>query len=153
MKTPRYVEIAVGIFVALGIAALVMLAMKVSNVAEVSLRNGYNVIARFDNIGGLKVRAPVTMAGVKIGRVTAISFDQDDFSAEVTLTIDARYDRLPADTSAAIYTAGILGENYVGLEAGAEEQTLTDGSEITITQSAMILERLIGRMFLEGIQK
>lgn len=139
------VEIGVGLFVALGLAALLMLAMKVSNLAESSVEGGYDIKARFDNIGGLKVRSPVTMAGVRLGRVTGISFDSETYEAVVTMTIMPQFDRLPEDTSASIFTAGLLGEQYVGLEAGGAEKFLQDNDEIKLTQSAVVLEQVIGQ--------
>ncbi|NIR28633.1 MAG: outer membrane lipid asymmetry maintenance protein MlaD [Gammaproteobacteria bacterium] len=150
MQTPtRTVEIVVGVFVALGLAAFVMLAMRVSNISALTETGGYDVTARFTNIGGLKVRAPVTMAGVRIGRVTDIGFDDRTYEAVVTLTVLPRYDQLPADTSASILTAGLLGEQYVGLEPGGAEDYLEQGDEIMLTQSAVVLEQLIGQ-FLYG---
>ncbi len=143
--TSKGVEIGVGLFVALGLAALLMLAMKVSNLSESSTNGGYELIARFDNIGGLKVRSPVTMAGVRIGRVSAIGFDNQTYEAVVTLTINSIYNQLPADTSASIFTAGLLGEQYVGLEAGGSLQFLGDKDEIKLTQSAVVLEQIIGQ--------
>ncbi len=141
----RTIEISVGVFVALGLAALLMLGMKVSNLSRLTEGEGYRITARFANIGGLKVRAPVTMAGVRLGRVTDISFDEGVYEALVELTIQQKYDRLPEDTSASIYTAGLLGEQYVSLEPGAEERFLTQGDEIRLTQSALVLERLVGQ--------
>jgi phospholipid/cholesterol/gamma-HCH transport system substrate-binding protein len=135
----------VGLFVAAGLAALFMLAMKVSNLSSGGDEEGYEVTARFENIGSLKVRSPVTMAGVRVGRVSAISFDAQTFEAVVTLNISHRYDQLPADTSANIFTAGLLGEQYVGLEAGGDMEVLKQGSEIMLTQSALVLEQLIGQ--------
>jgi phospholipid/cholesterol/gamma-HCH transport system substrate-binding protein len=145
MLHSRTVEIWVGLFVAAGLAALFMLAMQVSNLTVVSDDEGYNITARFENISGLKVRSPVTMAGVRVGRVTAIDFDPQTFEAVVTMHINGQYDQLPADTSASIFTAGLLGEQYVGLEPGGEMEVLKDGSEIMLTQSALILEQLIGQ--------
>jgi phospholipid/cholesterol/gamma-HCH transport system substrate-binding protein len=141
----RAVEIAVGAFVAAGLAALFMLAMKVSNLSVLPNGEGYNVIARFDNVGGLKVRAPVTMAGVRLGRVTAIEFDSKNYQGVVTMTIDSAYSNLPLDTSASILTAGLLGEQYIGLEPGGDEHFLKDGSKIEFTQSALVLEQIIGK--------
>jgi phospholipid/cholesterol/gamma-HCH transport system substrate-binding protein len=141
----RSVEIAVGVFVALGIAALLMLALKVSNLSELGGTGGYAINARFDNIGGLKVRSAVSMAGVKVGRVAAIDFDSETYEAVVTLAIESRYDRIPMDSTASIFTAGLLGEQYVGIEAGAEEEYLGQGDAIGLTQSAVILEQLIGQ--------
>lgn len=143
--TSKGVEIGVGVFVALGFAALLMLAMKVSNLSESSTDDGYELIARFDNIGGLKVRSPVTMAGVRIGRVSAIGFDGQTYEAVVTLTIGSKYDQLPTDTSASIFTAGLLGEQYVGLEAGGSLEYLRNKDEIKLTQSAVVLEQIIGQ--------
>jgi phospholipid/cholesterol/gamma-HCH transport system substrate-binding protein len=141
----KTVEVGVGVFVALGLAALLMLAMKVSNLAELSAPDGYSVLARFDNIGGLKVRSPVRMAGVRIGKVTGIGFDDNTYEAVVTLSIHPTYERIPIDTSASIFTSGLLGEQYIGLEAGAEEIFLADEGEITLTQSAIVLEQVIGQ--------
>ncbi|MDX9740292.1 MAG: outer membrane lipid asymmetry maintenance protein MlaD [Gammaproteobacteria bacterium] len=144
MRT-RTIEIMVGAFVAAGIAALFMLAMKASNLGTASIRDGYQVTARFDNIGGLRVQAPVSAGGVRVGRVTAITYDQEDYEARVHMTIDSRYDRFPSDTSASIYTAGLLGEQYIGLEPGGADDFLADGDAILLTQSALVLEQLIGR--------
>jgi len=141
----KTVEIGVGLFVALGLAALLMLAMKVSNLAELTAPDGYHVTARFENIGSLKVRAPVTMAGVRMGRVTDIRFDDNSYEAVVRFSVDPRYVRIPIDTSASIFTAGLLGEQYIGLDAGGDEAFLTDGGEITLTQSAIVLEQVIGQ--------
>ena len=141
----RLVEIWVGIFVALGAAALFMLAMKVSNLSTYATDEGYVVTARFEDASGLKVRSPVAMAGVRIGRVTGIEFDKQTLEAVVTMTIEQRFDTLPKDTSASIYTAGLLGEKYVGLEAGGDEASLKQGDRIKLTQSSMVLEKLIGQ--------
>jgi phospholipid/cholesterol/gamma-HCH transport system substrate-binding protein len=141
----KTVEIGVGVFVALGLAALLMLAMKVSNLAELTTSDGYQLSARFENIGGLKVRAPVTMAGVRVGRVTEIGFDDHSYEAVVHFSVNPRYERIPLDTSASIYTAGLLGEQYIGLEAGGDENFLTDGGQIMLTQSAIVLEQVIGQ--------
>nr|VFJ44838.1 MAG: phospholipid/cholesterol/gamma-HCH transport system substrate-binding protein [Candidatus Kentron sp. FM]VFJ45789.1 MAG: phospholipid/cholesterol/gamma-HCH transport system substrate-binding protein [Candidatus Kentron sp. FM]VFK06994.1 MAG: phospholipid/cholesterol/gamma-HCH transport system substrate-binding protein [Candidatus Kentron sp. FM] len=141
----RAVEIGVGMFVAIGFAALFMLAMQVSNLGTFIDRGGYEIKAYFQNIGGLKIRSPVTMAGVRIGQVKHIDFDSEVYEAVVTLSILAKFDRLPLDTSASILTAGLLGEQYVGLDAGGEEEYLKDGDAIEITQSAIVLEQLIGQ--------
>jgi len=141
----KTVEVGVGLFVALGLAALLMLAMKVSNLPELTAPDGYHLTARFDNIGGLKVRSPVTMAGVRVGRVTDIGFDDNRYEAVVQFSVNPRYVRIPLDTSASIFTAGLLGEQYIGLEAGADEEFLTDGGEIMLTQSAIVLEQIIGQ--------
>jgi len=145
MHSSKTIEIWVGIFVALGFAALLMLSLKVSNLSDFYTDSGYSITAKFENIGGLKVKSPVKMAGVTIGRVTAIHFDNNNYEAVVTIKIDSQYDKLPEDTSASIFTAGLLGEQYIGLEAGAEEDYLSQDSELYLTQSAMILEQLIGK--------
>ena len=145
MLQKKSTEITVGIFVALGIAALVMLALKVSNFSEFTDDTGYQVIAEFENIGGLKVRSPVTMAGVRVGRVSSISLDTVSYNARVTLSLYSNFDNLPTDTSASIYTAGLLGEQYISLEAGAEEEFLQNGDVVELTQSALVLEQVIGQ--------
>lgn len=146
MMNSRLVEIWVGIFVAAGLAALFMLAMKVSNLSTYSNDEGYEINARFEDISGLKVRSPVTMAGVTIGRVNGIRFDDQTFQAVVTLRIENKYrEALPKDTSASIYTAGLLGEKYVGLEPGGAMKTLKQGDEIKLTQDSLVLEKLIGQ--------
>ncbi|MDJ0863335.1 MAG: outer membrane lipid asymmetry maintenance protein MlaD [Gammaproteobacteria bacterium] len=145
MLQSKMVEIGVGLFVALGLAALFMLAMKVSNLAAFTGDATYQVIVRFENIGGLKVRSPVTMAGVRVGRVKAIDFDDTTYQAVVTLGIEERFRRIPADTTASIFTSGLLGEQYVALDAGGEEEYLGEGSEILLSQSALILEQVIGQ--------
>ncbi|HED13411.1 MAG TPA: outer membrane lipid asymmetry maintenance protein MlaD [Gammaproteobacteria bacterium] len=141
----RAVEIVVGLFVATGLAALVVLAFRVGNLGSQSDGPNYTVIAYFDNIGGLTVKAPVTLAGVRIGRVTNIDIDKENYRARVELSIQKRIDNLPIDSSAAILTSGLLGAKYVGLEPGAEDSNLKQGSEITLTQSAIVLENLIGQ--------
>ena len=144
--TTRTMEIAVGFFIALGLAALVMLAMQVSNLGDFGGEgDGYDVDAYFENIGGLKVRAPVRAGGVLIGRVSNIVYDEEAYQARVTLTLDERYQRFPIDSSVSIYTAGLLGEQYIGLEPGAEEDYLQHGDEITLTQPALVLEQVIGQ--------
>ena len=145
MRQTTKVEIAVGVFVALGLAALFMLAMKVSNISALSEDKGYDVKVLFENVGGLKVRAPVTVAGVRIGRVVGISFDDKLYEAVVTLRIRNNY-RLPSDSNASVYTAGLLGEQYVALEPGGADTYLKDGDRITLSQSAVKLEQVIGRV-------
>lgn len=145
MHNSRTLEIIVGLFVALGLAALFMLAMKVSNLSSFSGEEGYNITARFENIGGLKVRSPVTVAGVRVGRVSDIGFDNNTFEAVVTMNIGKNYNSLPTDTSASIFTAGLLGEQYVSLEPGGDDKSLQTGSEIRLTQSAIVLEQVIGQ--------
>jgi phospholipid/cholesterol/gamma-HCH transport system substrate-binding protein len=145
MINKRSMEVAVGFFIAAGLAALFMLAMKVSNISAFTEASGYQLSARFENIGGLKVRSPVTMGGVRIGRVAAIEFDQDTYQAVVTLKISPQYDRIPKDSSASIYTSGLLGEQYVGLEPGADERYMQDQDRVSLTQSALVMERLISK--------
>jgi phospholipid/cholesterol/gamma-HCH transport system substrate-binding protein len=142
----RVMEVAVGVFVLLGIAAFFYLAIQVSNIAQYRDRDTYALVAYFDHIGGLKVRAPVTISGVRIGRVSLIEYDSERFRARVTLSIQARHDYLPADTQASIFTSGLLGEQYIALEPGGDEETLRAGDEMLFTQSAVILESLIGRV-------
>jgi len=145
MLQKKSTEITVGMFVAAGIAALFMLAMKVSNLSDFNSDPGYKIIAEFENIGGLKVRSPVTMAGVRIGRVGNISLDPDSYNARVTLDMYASFDNIPTDSSASIYTAGLLGEQYIGMEAGAEEEFLQEGDVVELTQPALVLEQVIGQ--------
>jgi phospholipid/cholesterol/gamma-HCH transport system substrate-binding protein len=143
--TTRVTEIWVGIFVAAGLAALFMLAMKVSNLSTYTGDEGYEVTARFEDVSGLKVRSPVTMSGVRIGRVRQIVFDDQALQAVVVMEIEPHHNLLPKDTSASIYTAGLLGEKYIGLEAGGEENNLVQGDEIKLTQDSLVLEKLIGQ--------
>ncbi len=153
MMTTRTVEIWVGVFVAAGLAALFMLAMRVSNLSTGIETGGYTISAKFQNASGLKVRSSVTMAGVNIGRVTAINFDPKSFEAVVSMRINKRIDNLPEDTSASILTAGLLGEKYVGLEPGGSDQVLKEGSRIEITQSSLVLENLIGQFLFNKAQE
>ena len=139
-------ELAVGVFVVLGLLAIAMLALKISNLGTIDSRGQYQVRAYFDNIGALKARAPVTVAGVRVGRVLRISFDKNTYQAVVVLGIDKRYNTLPVDTSASILTQGLLGEQYVGLDPGGAPQYLKNGDKITITQSALVLEQIIGQL-------
>lgn len=145
MKQTKTVEILVGVFVAAGLAALFMLAMKVSNISTLNNEVGYKVTAYFENVGGLKVRSPVTASGVTIGRVADIRYDDKQYQALVTLNINNQY-RLPEDSSASIFTFGLLGEQYVGLEPGGADSFLKDGDRIKVTQSALILEQIIGHV-------
>ena len=141
----RTIEIAVGLFVAAGFAALFMLAMKVSNLANYTGDDGYEILARFDNIGGLKVRSPVAASGVRVGQVTGIEYDSGGYEARVTMSIDPQYDKFPTDTAASVLTSGLLGEQFIGLQPGAEEEYLMAGSEIELTQSALVLEQIVGQ--------
>jgi len=140
----------VGLFVACGIGALFYMALQVSNLGTYSNSdNIYTITARFDNSGGLKVKSPVSVAGVRIGRVSAINFDNKTYESVVEMHIDSQYNTLPDDTSASIFTAGLLGEQYVSLEPGGSEQYLHNNSNIEITQSAIVLEQVIGQFLFK----
>ena len=153
MKTRTATELWVGLFVAAGAAALFMLAMKASNLTAVSSGDAYLVTARFDNIGGLQVRSPVRAAGVLVGRVSGITFDPKTFDARVTLSIENQFNQFPIDTTASIFTSGLLGEQYISLTPGAEETYLEEGSHIELTDSAMVLERLIGQFMVNKMSE
>lgn len=153
MMHSRSVQIWVGLFVVAGMAALLMLSMKVSNISAFTETEGYEVSAHFENIGGLKVRSPVTMAGVVVGRVASIGFDKESYEAVVTLNIQNKYDNIPLDSSASIFTAGLLGEQYIGLDAGGAEEVLKAGSELELTQSAIVLEQIIGQFMVSQADK
>ena len=143
--TSRNVEILVGLFVIAAIAAFSMLAMNVSNMSSYSSGETYVLKARFDNIGGLKVRSPVSAGGVTIGRVINVQYDSETYEALVSMKIDTAYDKFPSDTAASILTSGLLGEQFIGLEPGAEEDYLKAGDVIDLTQSALVLEQVIGQ--------
>lgn len=146
MLNNRLIEFWVGVFVIVGLIALTMLAFRVSNLTAMEAVDGYKVTARFNNVGQLKVKAPITLAGVRVGRVSEIVFDSDKYQAVVTLEIDGRFRKIPRDSSASILTAGLLGEQYVGLEAGADEEFLREGDSLMLTQSALVLEKLVGEL-------
>ena len=150
--TRKAVETTVGLFLLIGVAAIIWLALKVGNWSPTTTHD-YEVTAHFDNIGGLTMKAPVTLAGVTIGRVASIGIDADDYSARITLQIDQAHDNLPTDTSAAILTSGLLGAQYVGLDPGAEETYLKDGDRIEFTQSAVVLEHLIGQILIRTAEE
>ena len=150
MDHSRVVQIWVGLFVAIGLASLFVLAMKVSNISALTEQEGYELKANFENIGGLKVRSPVTMAGVVVGRVASITFDREVYEAVVSMTIDTYYNNIPEDTTASIFTAGLLGEQYIGLEAGGAEDYLKEGESFKLTQSAIVLEKLIGQFLVNS---
>src|SRR3569832_891149 len=152
MKQSKTLEIWVGAFGALGFAALFVLAMKDSNISTLNNEQGYRIKELFENIGSLKVRSPVTVAGVRIGRVEYISFDDKLFEAVVTLKLLDRYN-LPRDTSASIFTAGLLGEQYVGLEPGGADTNLKEGDRITKRQSAEVLEQIIGQFLFKKAEE
>ena len=138
-------DLWVGIFVAIGMAAFLFLALKVGNLSSSHMSESYVLQAKFDNIGGLKVRGPVKSAGVVVGRIADITFDPKTYEAVVTMNIDGRY-HFPKDTFASIYTSGLLGEQFIGLDVGGEEQMLKPGDTIAKTQSAVVLEKLISQL-------
>jgi len=142
----------VGLFVLLGIAALLFLALRAGNLSAFSFAPTYQVEAHFDNLGGLKIRAPIKSSGVVVGRVSAIRFDNKLFQAVVTLDLEARY-TFPEDSSASILTSGLLGEQYIGLTPGGEEQNLKQGGRIQYTQSAVVLEDLISKFLYSSADK
>jgi phospholipid/cholesterol/gamma-HCH transport system substrate-binding protein len=149
MNKTTMLEVGVGLFVVLGVAALFVLAMKMSNFNTLSSGDGYTVVARFEEIGGLKVQSPINAGGVRVGRVTAIDYDEKRYQAKVTMRIDGHYRHFPTDTTASIYTSGLLGEKYIGLEPGGEEDYLKDGGEIRLTQSALVMERVLGQFLFD----
>jgi phospholipid/cholesterol/gamma-HCH transport system substrate-binding protein len=151
--TTRAIEIMVGLFVAAGFAALLTLALRVSNLSNVDLGGGYQVTAYFQNIGGLKVQAPVTVSGVTVGRVANIRYNPERYMAEVTMDIAPRHNYLSTDTSASIYTAGLLGEQYLALEPGGALEVLKDGDSIEFTQSALVLEEIVGKLLVQMTTK
>ena len=137
-------DIWVGLFVLIGGAAIVFLALQAANLLTLSFQPSYRIVGKFDNIGGLKPRAAVKSAGVVVGRVESIAFDDKSFQARVTMAVENRY-QFPKDSSLKILSSGLLGEQYVGIEAGADEKVLAGGDTITTTQSAVVLENLIGQ--------
>jgi phospholipid/cholesterol/gamma-HCH transport system substrate-binding protein len=145
MRQSRAIDVSTGLFVLLGMAAILFLVTQITN-REFSWRDAsYRLSAQFENIGGLKAGAPVSMAGVTIGRVESIGYDMNLFKAVVTLRIDARYDRIPNDSDASIYTAGLLGGQYVGITPGNAEETFRDGDSVEFVQDAIVLENLISK--------
>jgi len=153
MMQTKTIEIAVGLFVAAGLAALFVLAMKVSNLTAFADDAGYQLVAKFDNVGSLKTGAPVSIAGVRVGRVASIGIDKTTHEAVVRLNINNDYTGIPADTSASILTAGLLGEQYVSLEPGGDIQPLKAGGVIKLTQSALVLENIIGQFLFSKAQE
>ena len=145
MQQKRSIELGTGLFVLLGFAALFFLTTQTTGSDGFSDGDSYSVTARFENVGSLKDRAPVSMSGVTIGRVTAVIFDPVMLDAEVTFMIDSRFDQIPDDSDASILTAGLLGSQYIGLQAGGSDLFLEDGSEIQFTQSAIVIENLISK--------
>ncbi len=150
MHAVRAIDFSVGLFILLGLVSVLFLVVQTIDPSRMNTDETYVVEARFDNVGDLKVRAPVALAGVTIGRVAAISVDPSDYRAVVMLRIDAKFDNLPIDTDAIIATAGLLGGKYIELTPGGDTEILEDQGEITFTQSAILLENLIGKYMLNG---
>ncbi len=150
MHAVRAIDFSVGLFILLGLVSVLFLVVQTIDPSRMNTDETYVVQARFDNVGDLKVRAPVALAGVTIGRVAAISVDPSDYRAVVMLRIDSKFDNLPIDTDAIIATAGLLGDKYIELTPGGDTELLVDQGEITFTQSAILLENLIGKYILNG---
>lgn len=144
----RAMEILVGLFFCLGVGAIFILTVRVASLSSVGPGKAYHVSATFENIGGLKRGAAVTMAGVRIGRVREITIDRDNFEAKVSLELNNQFDNIPKDSNAKILTAGLLGEQYIGLEPGGDDLSLKDGDAIKFTQSAFVLENIIGQVLV-----
>ncbi len=150
MLQTRTVEIGTGLFVLLGVGALFFLTTQTTGGDDFDADEVYTVEARFENVGSLRPRAPIAMSGVTIGRVTGITFDPVNLEARVEFVIDSQYDQIPDDSDASILTSGILGSQYIGLQAGGSDTYLEDGSEILFTQSAILLENLIGKFLVNA---
>ena len=144
----KTVDLWVGIFVTAGLIGLLVLALKVGSASSVSVSDGYTIIAEFDNVGGLRARAPVKSAGVLVGRVEKVGFDNNTLRAKVIMRIDKRYE-FPKDSSVSILTTGLLGDQYIGIAGGGDVELLKDGDRVRLTQSAIVLEKVIGQ-FLFG---
>jgi phospholipid/cholesterol/gamma-HCH transport system substrate-binding protein len=149
MQQTRAVELGTGLFVFMGILALFFLATRVTSFDSYTGEEGYELTARFDQIGTLKTKSPVSISGVPIGRVTSIDFDVERLEAVVTMRISSRYNRIPSDTDARILTSGILGGQYIGLQPGGADEYFQDGDEIAFTQSAVVLEQLISKYLFD----
>lgn len=149
----RTVEISVGLFLLAGILALLLLALRVSGLTLANSGDTYRLTAHFDNIAGLTTRAKVTMAGVTIGKVVGIDFDTESYTGKVTMEVQRRVDTLPVDSTASILTAGLLGEKYISLSVGGEEDVLVDGDVIYDTQSSLVLEELIGKFLMNTVNQ
>jgi len=153
MQNNRTLEIGVGLFLLAGVLALLLLALRVSGLTVGAGKDTYKVYAHFDNIAGLTVRAKVTIAGVTVGKVTAIDLDRESLSGRVTMELMEEVNNLPVDSTASILTAGLLGEKYIGLSAGGDSKRLKDGSTIYDTQSSLVLEDLIGKFLLNSVNR
>lgn len=149
----RTMEIGVGLFLLAGLLALLLLALRVSGLTVADSADTYKLYANFDNVAGLTVRAKVTMAGVIVGKVSAIDLDRDSYTGRITMEVQKRVDNLPADSTASILTAGLLGEKYIGISVGGDEALLKEGGVIHDTQSALVLEDLIGKFLLNTVNK
>jgi phospholipid/cholesterol/gamma-HCH transport system substrate-binding protein len=149
----RTMEIGVGLFLLAGLLALALLALRVSGLTVADSADTYKLYANFDNVAGLTVRSKVTMAGVTIGKVSAIDLDRNSYTGRVTMDVQKRMDNLPEDSTASILTAGLLGEKYVGISVGGDENVLKEGGVIHDTQSALVLEDLIGKFLLNTVNK
>jgi phospholipid/cholesterol/gamma-HCH transport system substrate-binding protein len=152
MRT-RTLELVVGLFILIGIMAVLVLALRVSGLTMSTSADSYKVYAHFDNVAGLTSRAKVTMAGVPIGQVTGIEFDKNRYTGKVEIALNGDVNTLPSDSTASILTAGLLGEKYVGISVGGEDTMLAEGDEIYDTQAALVLEELIGRFLLNTVSK
>jgi phospholipid/cholesterol/gamma-HCH transport system substrate-binding protein len=151
MQQTRSVELGTGLFVLLGFSALLFLTTQTAGSKNFDVDRSFQVTARFDNVGSLKDRAPVAMSGVTIGRVQSVEFDPVSLDAVVTFVIDRKYDQIPDDSDASILTSGLLGSQYIGLQAGGSEFYLENGSEVEYTQSAIVIEKLISKyLFSSG---
>ncbi len=149
----RTVEISVGVFLLAGMLALLLLALRVSGLTVASSTDTYKLVAHFDNIAGLTTRAKVTMAGVTVGKVVAIDFDTETYTGKVSMEVQTRVNNLPIDTTASILTAGLLGEKYISLSVGGEDDVLKDGDVIYDTQSSLVLEELIGKFLMNSVNQ
>jgi phospholipid/cholesterol/gamma-HCH transport system substrate-binding protein len=150
MNYSKSMEIGVGLFAIAGLVALLLLAFKASNLTELADDDGYQLTAQFDNVGGLKVRSPVTISGVRVGRIAEIKYDNDKLAAVVKLSVSHKYNKIPVDSSASIFTSGLLGEQYLAIEPGGSDQYLVQSDIIDITQSALVLEQLIGQFMVRS---
>ncbi|MGZ4958829.1 MAG: outer membrane lipid asymmetry maintenance protein MlaD [Methylomonas sp.] len=148
MQHSKTQDTLVGLFVAIGIAALFYMALQVSNLGTYTSDDTYTVIAHFENSGGLKVKSAVSIAGVRIGRVSSITLDKESHESVVEMRIESQYDNIPEDSGASIYTAGLLGEQYISLDPGSSDVFLKDKSKLDITSSAIVLEEMIGKFML-----
>ncbi len=148
MQHSKTQDTLVGLFVAIGVAALFYMALQVSNLGSYTSDDSYTVSAKFQNSGGLKVKSPVSVAGGRIGRVSSITLDKQSHEAVVKMRIEPQYDNLPIDSGASIYTAGLLGEQYISIDPGASDIYLENNSEIDITSSAIVLEEMIGKFMM-----